>query len=236
MQRKAIEDQFGRSVKEWRIRQRISQEELGFRAGLNRSYISDIERGMRNVSLKSVEKIAAALNVSVSTLFSENKPSAEPLTNDQLVDILLVEDREEDVELTMEALKSGHIANRMYVVRDGAAALDFLFCSGSFSYRKPGDYPQIVLLDLNLPKISGLEVLRRIKADPKTRSIPVVVLTSSKEDKNILASKRLGAQTYIVKPVDLQSFSSVTLQFSLQWALLKPGTESGLSKPQIRAS
>lgn len=217
-----IEIRFGEAIKHWRTRQRVSQEELGKRSHLHRSYISDIERGARNVSLKTVERIANALNVPVSVLFSTEQPSVKPLTADQMVDILLVEDSDRDIELTMEALKAGRITNRIYVVRDGVAALDFLFCTGSFAYRRPDDHPQIVLLDLNLPKIDGIEVLRRIKADPRTRSIPVVVLTNSKDDRNIVATKKLGAETYIVKPVDLQNFSSVTLQFSLQWALLKP--------------
>jgi CheY-like chemotaxis protein len=191
---------------------------------LQRSYISDVERGSRNVSLKSIEKLADALGISVLTLFSDvsSKAPTEALHADELAEILLVEDDADDALLVTEALEKANITNRIFVARDGAAALDFLFCTGEFAYRKTNDQPQVILLDLNLPKIDGLEVLRRIKADARTRSIPVVVLTSSKDDANIAACKRLGAKTYIVKPVDFDNFSAATLQLQLQWALLKP--------------
>ena len=113
------------------------------------------------------------------------------------------------------------MTNRMYIVRDGASALDFLFCKGHFAHRKRNDRPQMILLDLGLPKIDGLEVLRQIKTDPRTRTIPVVVLTASRRDRDTAASKQLGAEGYIVKPVDFQNLSGVTPQLSLQWALLK---------------
>ena len=136
------------------------------------------------------------------------------------MDILFVEDQADDVELTTQALKSANITNRIHIVRDGAAALDFLFGNGEYAQRERSRRPQMVLLDLNLPKVSGLEVLRRIKADPRTRSIPVVVLTASKRDRDIATSKRLGAEAYIVKPVDFQNLSQVTPQLSLQWAAI----------------
>jgi len=223
MEQLDLQKRFGIAVQNWRNRLHISQEELAARTGLRRSYISDIERGTRNASLKNVEKLINALGLSVWTFFSElnDRPGAEPLTTDQLVDILLVEDDVRDEELTLEALKQGNISNRIYVARDGAAALNFLFCSGNFAHRRPNDLPRIILLDLHLPRIDGLEVLRRVKADPRTRAIPVVVLTSSKLDKHIQTSKSLGAETYIVKPVDFANFSAVSLQLSLQWALLK---------------
>ena len=224
MERIDIERRFGSAVRHWRERLHISQDELARRSGLHRTYISDVERGSRNVSLKSVEKLADGLGVTVLTLFSHfaEKPATQPLTTDEMVDILLVEDRPEDVELTLEALKSAHVANRFFTVNDGAAALDFLFGTGTFAHRRPDDHPQIILLDLNLPKIDGLEVLRRVKSDARTRNIPVVVLTSSKNSRDIVLSKQLGASTYIVKPVDFQNFSAVALQLSLHWALLKP--------------
>ena len=221
-----LQKRFGMAVQKWRNRLTISQEDLAARTGLRRTYISDIERGTRNASLKNVEKLINALGISVWTFFSEfnDRAGAEPLTTDELVDILLVEDEARDVELTLLTLKDGHVTNRVYVVRDGVEALDFLFCTGTFSHRRPDDLPQIVLLDLHLPKIDGLEVLRRIKSDPRTRTIPVVVLTSSTESKDFMTSKSLGAETYIVKPVDLQNFSAATLKLHLQWALLKPRT------------
>lgn len=226
MENVGLQKRFGIAVQSWRNRLHISQEDLAARTGLRRSYISDVERGTRNTSLKNVEKLINALGISVWNFFSEfnDRPGAEPLTTDQFVDILLVEDEARDVELTLAALKDGNITNRIYVARDGAEALNFLFCTGSFAHRRPDDLPQIILLDLHLPKIDGLEVLRRIKADPRTRAIPVVVLTGSKHSRDILTSKTLGAETYIVKPVDLQNFSAATLQSNLQWALLKPRT------------
>jgi two-component system, response regulator len=229
-----LQKRFGMAVQSWRNRLRISQEDLAARTGMRRSYISDIERGTRNASLKNVEKLIAALGLPVGTFFSEfnDRPGTQPLTTDELVDILLVEDQANDVELTLEALKDGHIANRIFVVRDGEEALNFLFCTGAFAHRKLNDLPQIILLDLHLPKIDGLEVLRRIKAHARTRSIPVVVLTSSQEHRDIMTSRNLGAETYIVKPVDLQNFSAATLKLSLQWALLKPGT----AQTQVGAS
>lgn len=229
MEKLAIEKRLGMSVKNWRSRLELPQDELARRSGFNRSYISDVERGSRNVSLKGIEKLAGALGISVATLFAEmdSKSAAAPLRTDEMVDILLVEDDENDMLLTMQALKKANLTNRIFVVRDGAAALDFLFCTGEFAYRRIHDQPQVILLDLNIPKIDGLEVLRRVKADARTRSIPVVVLTATKEDAAIVTCKRLGAETFIAKPVNFQNFSAMTLQLSLQWALLKPAARSG---------
>ncbi|HTD67849.1 MAG TPA: response regulator, partial [Candidatus Limnocylindria bacterium] len=211
------------SVKSWRSRLGISQEELAGRAGLHRTYVSDIERGARNVSLESIEKLARALKISVATLFSPGGKSSTAGSSEELVDILLVEDNADDVQLTLRALQEAKITNPIQVVRDGAEALHFLFCTGEYANRRADQRPQVILLDLGLPKISGLEVLRRIKADARTRSIPVVVLTGSRHDRDVLASKQLGTQAYIVKPVDFQNLSEVTPQLSLSWALLKHG-------------
>lgn len=214
-------------MRAWRGRLGISQEELAERAGLHRTYVCDIERGARNVSLKSIEKLAKALEISLSMLFG-NPPQGSTIVTPPLevpvglVDILFIEDDANDADLALKALKHAKISNRIHVVRDGAEALDFLFCTGPYSVRRPSDGPHMVLLDLNLPKINGLEVLRRIKNDPRTRAIPVVVLTASQFDSDIAASKRLGADAYIVKPVDFQNFSEVTPGLSLEWALLKP--------------
>jgi two-component system, response regulator len=176
------------------------------------------------VSLLNIEKLARALEISVTSFFADSGRwrDALPVRADELLDILYVEDDPRDVELTMTALKSVGIANRIFVVRDGAEALDFLFCAGQYAHRQPDDHPQMILLDLNLPRISGLEVLRRVKQDSRTRSIPVVVLSASDHDRDISVSRKLGAGAYIVKPVNLQSLSGVTPQLSLQWALLKP--------------
>jgi CheY-like chemotaxis protein/DNA-binding XRE family transcriptional regulator len=229
MDKIAIEKRLGISVKDWRTRLKIPQDELAKRAGFHRSYISDIERGTRNVSLKSIEKLADALGISVLTLFADldSKTGSSPLRTDEMVDILLVEDNDNDTLLVVQALKKSNLTNRIFVVRDGAAALNFLFCTGEFAYRRMNDHPQVILLDLNLPKIDGLEVLRRVKADARTRHIPVVVLTASKFDDAIAVCKRLGAASFIAKPVDFQNFSAMTLQLSLQWALLKPAALVG---------
>jgi two-component system response regulator len=224
MNKSSIEKRFGLAVKDWRERLRLSQDELATRAGLHRSYVSDLERGTRNISLKSIGKIAEAMRISIWNLFAEfnDQAGAQPLTTDEMVDILLVEDQPNDAELTLAALKDARVTNRIFVVRDGAAALDFLFATGSFSHRRPHDLPQIILLDLHLPGINGLEVLRRIKADARTRAISVVMLTGSQEEHDIVMSKKFGAETYIVKPVNAQNFSAAALRTSLHWALQKP--------------
>ena len=230
MEKLAIEKRLGISVKNWRSRLEMPQDALARRAGFHRSYISDIERGARNVSLKSIEKLADALGVSVQILFADVdiKSGCTPLRTDEMVDILLVEDNDNDTLLVVQALKKANLTNRIFVVRDGAQALDFLFCTGQFAYRRLNDHPQVILLDLNLPKIDGLEVLRRVKADNRTHDIPVVVLTASKYDDAIAICKRLGAESFIAKPVDFQNFSAMTLQLSLQWALLKPNSLVGV--------
>ena len=211
----------------------ISQEELAGRAGLHRTYVSDIERGARNLSLESIDKLAKALGIPVSTLFSRlSEPSQSgsetftPLATDDLVDILLVEGDRDDVKLTLRAFNNANFTNRIYVVADGAEALDFLFRSGGYAHRWVGDRPKVILLDLKLPDIGGLEVLRRIKAEPQTRMIPVVVLTESPRHRDIAECRRLGVEAYITKPVDFLRFTMVTPQLRLQWALLKSGSRA----------
>jgi CheY-like chemotaxis protein/DNA-binding XRE family transcriptional regulator len=222
-----VKKNFGAAVRLRRDHLGISQEELAGRAGLHRTYISDVERGARNVSLESIQRLAAALEVPLSVLFSRleelssDQPVRPSVSPDELVDILIVEDSTADAELAIKALKDIRITNHIFVVRDGAAALDFLFCRGEYANRRRTDRPQMILLDLGLPKIDGIEVLRQIKADSRTRSIPVVILTVSNKDRDVAASQRLGADAYIVKPVDFQNLSGVTPQLSLQWALLK---------------
>lgn len=136
------------------------------------------------------------------------------------VEILLVEDNPTDAELTMLALKERHLANKLVWVKDGAEALDFLFANGAYAGRLVENPPKVVLLDLRMPKVDGLEVLRRIKADERTKKIPVVVLTSSKEDRDIVASYDLGVNSYISKPVDFNEFSKVVSEMGLYWLLI----------------
>ena len=136
------------------------------------------------------------------------------------VQILLVEDDPNDVELTLHALKKHNLANRVEVVRDGAEALEFIFCSGAYAHRSVENGPKVILLDLKLPKVDGLEVLRRIKSDPRTQVIPVVVLTSSREERDIVESYKLGVNSYIVKPVNFEQFTESVRQLGLYWVLL----------------
>lgn len=136
------------------------------------------------------------------------------------VEILLVEDSPQDLELTQRALRKANLANRIAVARDGAEALEFIFCQGAHAGRKIEDTPKLILLDLKLPKVDGLEVLERIKADPRTRAIPVVVLTSSKEQNDVVESYQLGVNSYIVKPVNFERFVDAVQQLGLYWLLL----------------
>ena len=136
------------------------------------------------------------------------------------VEILLVEDSAEDLELAVRALRKANLTNHIEVARDGAEALDFIFCEGRHAARKIADAPKVILLDLKLPKVDGLEVLQRIKADPRTRHIPVVVLTSSQEQSDVVKSYRLGVNSYIVKPVNFDSFAAAVQQLGMYWLLL----------------
>ena len=136
------------------------------------------------------------------------------------VEILLVEDDPNDVELTLYALKKHNVVNHVKVVRDGAEALDYMFCTGAYAHRRMQDHPKVILLDLKLPKVDGLQVLRRVKADPNTRMIPMVVLTSSREERDIVESYQLGVNSYIVKPVDFEQFTEAVRQLGLYWLLL----------------
>jgi two-component system, response regulator len=136
------------------------------------------------------------------------------------VEILLVEDDASDVELTLRALKNRNLANQVFAARDGAEALDFFFGDGSHPWREIGIPPRVVLLDLKLPKVDGLEVLRRLKRDERARSLPIVILTSSREEPDIATAYRLGANSYIVKPVDFEAFARAVSEVGLFWVLL----------------
>jgi two-component system response regulator len=136
------------------------------------------------------------------------------------IEILLVEDNPNDVELTLRALKKNNLTNKVHVVKDGAEALEYIFAKGVYAHRKIEDYPKVILLDLKLPRVDGLEVLRQIKSNERTKMIPVVVLTSSKEERDLVESYRLGANSYITKPVDFESFVKAVLELGLYWLLL----------------
>ena len=134
--------------------------------------------------------------------------------------ILLVEDNPDDEALTIRALKKNNISNELAVVRDGAEALEFLFCTGAYADRDRNDRPQVVLLDINLPKVDGLEVLRRVRSNENTRLLPVVILTSSKEEQDVIKGYSLGANSYVRKPVDFNQFVEAVRQLCLYWLVL----------------
>ena len=135
------------------------------------------------------------------------------------IDILLVEDNPRDVEMTLRALSKHNLANKVHVAKDGAEALDFIFSRGAYARQDTNLVPKVVLLDLKLPKVSGLEVLRAIKGDAQARTIPVVILTSSQEEKDMVESYRLGVNSYIVKPVDFDKFVTAIGEVGLYWLL-----------------
>lgn len=136
------------------------------------------------------------------------------------VEILMVEDNKTDVELTLRALKKRNLANNVFVAKDGAEALEFIFGTGAHTGREVNHIPKVIFLDLKLPKVDGLEVLRRIKSDERTKLIPVVVLTSSKEESDLVESYKLGANSYISKPVDFDKFASTVAELGFYWLLV----------------
>ena len=140
--------------------------------------------------------------------------------NDNIIEVLLVEDNERDAELTMRALKKHHLSNNLVHVKDGVEALDFLFGRGLFAGRNVEQYPRVVLLDLKLPRVSGLEVLRAIKNDERLRNLPVVVITSSTEDPDIKTAYALGVNSYVVKPVKFDDFINAMSQLGMYWLLV----------------
>ena len=141
------------------------------------------------------------------------------MTGFEHVEILMVEDNPTDAELTIRALRKKNLANNLVWVKDGVEALDFVFCRGPFANRINGT-PKLILLDLKLPRVDGIEVLRTLKADPRTRAVPVVMLTSSHEERDIVESYLLGVNSYIVKPVDFDKFLEMVSQVGLYWSLV----------------
>jgi len=135
------------------------------------------------------------------------------------IEILIVEDNQDDLDMALRALRKANLTNKIQTVRDGAEALEFIFCEGAFAGRKFENPPKVILLDLKLPKIDGMEVLKRIKGDPRTRMIPVVILTSSKEQRDVIQSYHLGVNSYIVKPVNFEQFAAAVQELGMYWLL-----------------
>jgi CheY-like chemotaxis protein len=142
------------------------------------------------------------------------------MSESEAVELLLVEDNPADLELALRALRQAKISNRIYIARDGVEALEFLFCEGPHASRRIWDGPKLVLLDLKLPRVDGLTVLQRMKEDPRTKTIPVVVMTSSQEQSDLIQSYALGVNSYIVKPVNFERFAEAVRQLGFYWLLL----------------
>ena len=147
------------------------------------------------------------------------------------LDILLVEDNQDDLDLALHALRRENLADKILVVRDGEEALDFLFCRGKFAGRSVDQAPKLVLLDLKLPKVDGMEVLKQSKSDPRLKSIPVVIMTSSKEERDLVASYNLGANSYIQKPVDFEKFRNTVKTVGLYWLVINQPPVAQDSQP-----
>ncbi|MBS1504109.1 MAG: response regulator [Bacteroidetes bacterium] len=143
---------------------------------------------------------------------------------DNKVEILLVEDNPHDAEMTIRALTKVNLANKLIHVKDGAEALDFIFSKGAYSERDIDDKPKVILLDIKMPKVDGIEVLRQLKSDEKTRSIPVVIMTSSKEEQDIITSYDIGVNSYVVKPVDFEGFAKAVSQLGYYWLITNQST------------
>lgn len=152
--------------------------------------------------------------------------------NGDALELLLVDDSEDDVDLATHALRRGNLANNIIVVRDGEEALDLLFCRGAYAHRSFEHPPKLVLLDLKMPKVSGLEVLRQVKADPRTKRIPVVIMTSSKEERDLVASYDMGANSYIQKPVDFEQFRETVKTVGLYWLVVN---QPPVNQPPVAA-
>lgn len=195
------------AVRRRRSRLGYSQEELANRAGLHRTYVADIERGARNPSLKALNGLATALSIPLHRLLDPSEGEVAP------IEILLVEDDPRDVEWTLRAFRCGKVNNQVTVARDGERALELL--------QQDEALFQLVLLDLRLPGLSGFEVLRRLKADPRTASLRIVVLTGSSYARDVEVCRRLGVDAYLVKPVDPESLFRITSALDLSWSLLK---------------
>ena len=215
----SLESAFGLAVKASRRALGITQEELAWRADLHRTYIADIERGGRNITLRSIAALASALQTPIAALVSAStkKRAASPM----LLEILIVGNNAADADLVTRSLAKANVSNPIRVLTDADEALDFLLGLGAYASKRPA-LPGLILLDLQLSKVSTLEVLARIRSERRTRKIPVVVMTASRQDAVILDWKQMGVGNYILKPVDLESLMGAMPKLGFRWALLRP--------------
>lgn len=232
---------FGLALKGWRGKTGLSQEELAWRAGLHRSYVADIERGARNPSLQTIEKLAKALKVSLATLLQpmEEAAAISELWREKegagrvslsggerlsLVEIILAMHETEDVGHILEAFRNAGVNNRVQVLEDVAATLDYIFYRGKYAKHR-NHHTSLLLLDLDLPKVGGLEVLKKAKADPRTREMGVVVLARSGREQDCEEALRLGAEECLSKPIDFQRFTQITPRLNCRWTLVHEAGE-----------
>src|SRR5258706_10537596 len=235
MEKMDLRKTFGAEVKRRRTDLGISQEVLAERASLHRTYVSDVEAGKRNPSLASIHRLATALGAPLSAVFcgAETvspmpRPPFEVGMADRVVNILLIEEDPKAAQLTVALFKKFKLTNNLKVIADGAEALDFIFCRGAYAKRRIKNLPQVVLLDLELSQVQGLDRLRQIKADLRSRMIPVVALTPLRKDPRCREAIRLGAEDCLVKPLDFQSFSQIMPKLSFAWTLLKTEVQPSL--------
>ncbi|MEO6244342.1 MAG: response regulator [Opitutaceae bacterium] len=226
----SLQTALGLVVRTRRLRLGISQEQLAERSDLHRTYVTDVERGARNISLRSIANLAAALEISLGDLFKSASGGLGLIspgdTSRKLGEVLLVEDNASDAELAARALRRAAFTNPVRTLDSGEAALEFLLGSGGGKRPVRTALPLLVLLDLGLPGLPGTEVLRRLKADEKTKAIPVVVLTASHADRTIIECARLGASHYIIKPVGFDSLKRISAKLNLRWMLRPPRAAS----------
>jgi CheY-like chemotaxis protein len=195
----------------------LTQEELAWRARLHRTYIADVERGVRNVTLRTAGQLAGALQSTVAELVSAEPESAARGVF-ELHDILLIEDNPADVEMTVRALRRSRVRNPVRVITDGAEAIRHLFGGEDGDARAA--LPALILLDLHLPRVPGLEILRRLRADPRPATVPVTVLTVSRRRRDAEECRLLGVLQYIVKPVTPDAFGQAAVAVCPAWALV----------------
>jgi len=223
---------FANSLRRWRTHRRLTQEELAERSDLHRTYISDVERGARNLSLESIDKLARALDISIPSLFTpvtapSLSPPSSPLARasaTELLDILLIQASQKEVRASVESFHQVRFVNSVRAISSGAEALELFFGN---DFVKQANYMRklIVLLDLDLPDVSGLEVLRQLRSDERTRQIPVAILATPDRERDTLEARRLGAQAVLTKPLSFQALCQAASALDVTWAMLKPVPE-----------